>query len=125
MLTAGRSGRYRKICDGSTEIQSFFVTKPYNPSFHSPVKTQNFQPFFVWLKILLSSAMKIKVFPRKPCFQQKRGKGMKMILKRFDNPVNHKNYAEPVKSWFMPLGGSLWARNLINSVAVLVRWKNL
>jgi hypothetical protein len=32
-----------------TESHSFFVTKPYHSGFHSPVKTQNFQRFFVWL----------------------------------------------------------------------------
>jgi hypothetical protein len=69
-----------------TRSESSFITKPYNPSFHSPVKTQNVQPFFVLLKILLPSAMKIKVYPRKPCFQQKRERGMKTTLNRSDNP---------------------------------------
>jgi hypothetical protein len=62
--------------------------------------------------------MKIKVFPRKPCFQQKRERGMKIILKWFDNTANHQNFAEPVKSWFMPLRCSLWGRNLITNSAV-------
>jgi len=38
------------------------------PASLSPVKTKIFHPFFVWLKILLLSAMKIKVYPPKPCF---------------------------------------------------------